>query len=122
MKGTKITYWITTSLIALLFAMDAVMFLTHMPKVAEGIRSLGYPDYLLNILGTAKLLAAIALMAPKFPRLKEWAYAGITFNMLGAAWSHIAMGEASKAGTVLMIQVIAVISYVMYRKIQAAKA
>ena len=53
---------------------------------------LGYPSYLLAILGTWKLLGAIALVAPRFPRLKEWAYAGVVFDLTGALASHLASG------------------------------
>jgi len=59
----------------------------------EVLQHLGYPVYLLKILGWWKPLGAIALLVPRFPRLKEWAYAGIFFNMTGAAASHIARGD-----------------------------
>jgi uncharacterized membrane protein YphA (DoxX/SURF4 family) len=55
--------------------------------------ALGYPPYFATILGTAKLLAAAALLTPGFPRLKEWAYAGILINMIGACASHLAAGD-----------------------------
>jgi uncharacterized membrane protein YphA (DoxX/SURF4 family) len=60
---------------------------------AEGMRQLGYPLYVMTILGIWKVLGALALLVPGFPRLKEWAYAGIFFNMSGAAISHIASGS-----------------------------
>ncbi len=59
----------------------------------EVIRHLGYPLYLLKILGWWKPLGAIALLVPRFPRLKEWAYAGTFINMTGAAASHVACGD-----------------------------
>jgi uncharacterized membrane protein YphA (DoxX/SURF4 family) len=59
------------------------------PEIVGLMTSLGYPTYLLTLLGVAKLLAVIAIFAPKFPRLKEWAYAGVAFNMIGASYSHI---------------------------------
>jgi hypothetical protein len=57
------------------------------------MQALGYPLYLMTILGTWKMLGSITLLAPRFPRLKEWAYAGIFFNMTGAAISHAVVGD-----------------------------
>ena len=62
----------------------------------ESIASLGYPEYLMTILGTAKLLGVIALLIPGFPKLKEWAYAGFTFDLVGASVSHGFSGHSTK--------------------------
>lgn len=56
---------------------------------------LGYPLYFMTIIGLWKVLGSVALLAPGFPRVKEWAYAGIFFNMTGAAVSHVAVGDAA---------------------------
>lgn len=61
----------------------------------EGMLLLGYPLYFMTILAVWKVLGSIALLVPRFPRLKEWAYAGIFFNMTGAALSHAVCGDAS---------------------------
>ena len=61
---------------------------------ADSITHLGYPLYLLTILGIWKMLGVVALLIPKFPLLKEWAYAGIFFAMSGALYSHIASGDS----------------------------
>ena len=92
-KGRKIGYWITTGFIALGFTASGVFNLMASEEVVAQYVSLGYPAYLPQFLGLAKVLGAIALVAPKFPRLKEWAYAGITFDLLGAIYSHIANGD-----------------------------
>lgn len=63
------------------------------PAFAWGLAQMGYPAYLLTILGTWKVLGAIALLVPKFPLLKEWAYAGIFFLLTGALFSHITSGH-----------------------------
>ncbi|HLG74686.1 MAG TPA: DoxX family protein [Chloroflexota bacterium] len=63
------------------------------PPFAWGIRQLGYPVYVLTILGTWKLLGAVALLIPKFPLVKEWAYAGVFFLLTGALFSHFASGN-----------------------------
>jgi hypothetical protein len=62
----------------------------------QGLALLAYPPYMLAVLGTAKILGAIALVVPKFPRLKEWAYAGFVFDLIGAIWSHLAMQALAK--------------------------
>ena len=64
--------------------------LIRVPATIEGMEALGYPAYFVTIIGVWKVLGSVALLAPGFPRLKEWAYAGIFFNMTGACASHIA--------------------------------
>ena len=56
---------------------------------------LGYPSYLATILGTAKLIAGVVVLAPRLPRLKEWAYAGILINMIGAIASIVASRQSA---------------------------
>src|SRR5260370_31211571 len=67
------------------------------PPGVYGITHLGYPIYLLTILGIWKTLGVVALLIPKFPLLKEWAYAGFFFAMSGAVFSHIASGDSVTA-------------------------
>lgn len=90
MKTNKIIFWTTTGLIAAGFAMSASMYFSQNPKVMEGFKFLGFPMYFVYLLGTAKILAAIGLLQPFSPRLREWAYAGVTFVLLGATISHAA--------------------------------
>jgi hypothetical protein len=66
------------------------------PPGVEGIQHLGYPIYFLTILGIWKILGVIALLAPKSPLIKEWAYAGFFFTMSGAIFSHLAVGDPVK--------------------------
>ncbi|HXS38261.1 MAG TPA: DoxX family protein [Flavipsychrobacter sp.] len=119
MKAIKITYWVATIIPAALFAMSSVMYLTHNPALVSGMKALGYPLYLLNILGTAKILGAIALVVPKFPRLKEWAYAGFVFDILGAIWSHLANRNFSEIPFIVFILLLVGISYFTYHRLQA---
>jgi hypothetical protein len=93
MKPKLIAYWITTGLLGLAFAFGGFADLSGSPQVVEGTTHLGYPAYFAKILGVWKLLAAPALLAPGFPRLKEWAYAGIAFDLTGAAASHAFSGD-----------------------------
>ena len=69
--------------------------LAHRPETIEGMKQLGYPVYFVMILGFWKLLGSLALVMPGFPRVKEWAYAGIFFNMTGAAVSHLVCQDAA---------------------------
>jgi hypothetical protein len=97
MKTRKITYWVTTTLVALGMAMGGVMDLMRGPEVAEILGHLGYPLYFGAIIGFWKVLAAPALLAPGLPRLKEWAYAGVVFDLTGAAFSHASVGDDAGA-------------------------
>lgn len=82
-------FWIVTGLFCLAFTLGGSMHLIRAEQMAEGMRTLGYPAYVMTILGTAKLLGVVALLVPGRLVLKEWAYAGFTFDLLGAAASHM---------------------------------
>jgi hypothetical protein len=99
LKLKGIGYWATTIIVALELLAGGVTDLIHGPAllfvgepVVPVLAQLGYPVYLLTILGLWKLLGAIALLMPRFPRLKEWAYAGTFFEMTGAAASWAVRG------------------------------
>jgi hypothetical protein len=92
-KSKSIAYWTTTGLIAFFIGgggSTQVFQYLHNPQGIVPI--LGYPMYFFAILGIWKVLGAIAILAPRFPRLKEWAYAGIFFDLTGAAASCAAVG------------------------------
>jgi hypothetical protein len=100
MKPKVIGYWVTTATIEFELLVGGIADLVHGrvmlvagPPVVDVLAHLGYPVYLLTILGIWKLLAGIALVVPRFPRLKEWVYAGVFFHMTGAAASWIAIGD-----------------------------
>jgi hypothetical protein len=94
-SGTTQTrlYWAATGLAALAFAAGGAADLSGAPEVTGALAQLGYPSYLALILGGWKLLGALAIVAPRLPRLKEWAYAGMFFDLTGAALSHAAVGD-----------------------------
>jgi hypothetical protein len=99
-KKTKIIYWISTLWLALGMLATGTLQLFRVkaegavaPPGVDGITHLGYPIYFLTILGVWKILGVVALLIPKFPLLKEWAYAGFFFAMSGAAFSHIASSD-----------------------------
>src|SRR5512142_1214550 len=95
MSLQRIVYTITTILAVLAFAVSGLANLLHVTHVAEDRRHLGYPTYFMTILGTWKILGAIAIGAPGFARAKEWAYAGMMFDLTGAAASRAAMTDGS---------------------------
>ena len=96
-KRNKIIYWIATLWLALGMLSTATVQLLKEKAGAGGVDSithLGYPVYFLTLIGVWKILGVIAVLIPKFPLLKEWAYAGFFFAMTGAAFSHIASGDS----------------------------
>ena len=104
-KRNKIIYWISTIWLALgMVSTGIVQLMKSKEDVAMMIR-LGYPIYFLMIIGVWKLFGVIAVLIPKFPILKEWAYAGFFFLMSGAVISHLVVGDAAKElfGPMLLI-------------------
>jgi hypothetical protein len=93
-KRNKIIYWIATAWLALGMLSTALVQLTRTKEEVNNFTRLGYPDYLLTILGIWKILGVAAVLIPRVPILKEWAYAGFFFAMSGAALSRIAAGHS----------------------------
>jgi hypothetical protein len=93
MKRANIFYWVFTGLLIPGLGYGSIMELMGNPQSIEVITSLGYPAYLSPFLGVARILALVAIFTPKFPRLKEWAYAGLVFDVIGAIYSQIAIGN-----------------------------
>ena len=85
---TKVIYWVTTALIVLAYAAGGYFDIKQPAEMLKDMESLGYPLYFLKMLGVWKLGAAVVLLAPALPRLKEWAYAGILINLVGASVTH----------------------------------
>ena len=111
-KARSTGYWLTTGLAGLNFLIAGTAYLVGVQPVRDAFAELGYPAYLVPFLGACKLLAGITLLAPRLPRLKEWAYAGITFNLIGAAASHAAAGHpAIKVMAPLLILAVALASW-----------
>lgn len=93
MSAKIMGYWAATVIAALAFVVPGVLNLIHFPHIAQDMAQLGYPPYVMNILGAWKILGALTLLAPGFPRLKEWAYAGMIFDLTGAAMSRAFSGS-----------------------------
>jgi hypothetical protein len=90
MKSTNILYWIITGLFGAFMMFSAIPDILVVPEAVDFITKLGYPKYIIPFLGVAKALGVIAILVPGFPRLKEWAYAGLFYDLLGATYSGIA--------------------------------
>lgn len=95
-KRNKVIYWIATVWLALGMASTGIVQLIHMKEEVAKMALLGYPAYFLTLLGIWKLLGVVAVLLPRLPLLKEWAYAGFFFAMSGAIFSHIAVGDEAK--------------------------
>ncbi|WP_245768041.1 DoxX family protein [Pedobacter insulae] len=111
-KTNKIIYWIATAWLALGMLSTGVVQLIQLKEEVLMMSHLGYPLYFLTILGVWKIAGVVAILIPKFPLIKEWAYAGFFFAMSGAIFSHIAVGDGAKDffGPVLLI-VLTVLSW-----------
>ncbi len=95
MKHAKFLYWIVTGLAAALMVAASIPDLLRDPQAAAIFAHLGYPAYLLPFLGSAKLLGAATILVPGLWRMKEWAYAGLIFDLAGALYSHLSVGDPS---------------------------
>jgi len=102
-RTTRIVYWTFTLLFVIPQVWSATQMLTEAPRMTETIQSLGYPIYFMKILGVAKLLGAAAILFSPFRTLKEWAYAGYTFDVLGAFISHTAHGDSALIASVPLL-------------------
>ena len=108
----NISYWATTGLLAAMSAFAAFSYLSGSPQAVQGFEHVGYPQQLRIILGIAKLLGAIALVAPGVPKFKEWAYAGFTFAWISAFVAHYLAKDGPKAFTPLVLLAMLAVSYV----------
>ncbi|WP_129019925.1 DoxX family protein [Edaphocola flava] len=110
-KRNKIIYWIATIWLSLGMVSTAIVQLIPMEEEAEKMKVLGYPSYFLTILGVWKLLGVVAVLVPKFPVLKEWAYAGFFFAMTGAAISHMVMSDPMGVFPSLLLLLLTIVSW-----------
>ena len=111
-KRNKIIYWIATIWLAVAMLASGVQQIFHTKSFVDIIVPLGYPIYFLTILGVWKILGVVVLLIPKFPLLKEWAYAGFFFAMSGAFFSHIASSNSlSEIFPSLILLIMIVVSW-----------
>ncbi|MDQ8143399.1 DoxX family protein [Chryseobacterium sp. CFS15] len=111
-KRNKIIYWVITVFLSVGMLAGGIQQTLQIGGYNEIITKLHYPLYVLSILGVWKILGVIAILIPKFPLLKEWAYAGFFFAMSGAAISHFAVGQSfTEAIPALILLLVTVLSW-----------
>ena len=111
-KRDKIMYWISTVWLALGMFSTGIVQLLKMKDEVQNITQLGYPSYFLTLIGLWKILGVVAVLIPRFPLLKEWAYAGFFFAMSGATFSRIAAGDSiSEIFPSLLLLILTVVSW-----------
>ncbi|MEO5942034.1 MAG: DoxX family protein [Ferruginibacter sp.] len=116
-KTINVIYWITTALILAMMLFSAASSYIENPEGTKMMEAIGYRPYVLHFLALAKILGIIAILTPGFPRLKEWAYAGFTFDLIGATYSFYASGFAFKDWAFMAVLIaILVCSYILYHK------
>lgn len=114
MKIRPIAYWVTSALTAFVFLSGGAADVARPSFVMDGMTHLGYPGYFVLILGVWKVLGGVVILSPGLPTLKEWAYAGMIFDLTGAAASHAAVGDpAAKVITPLVIAGIVLASWAL---------
>lgn len=122
-KTINILYWSFTIFLALLLVMDGIGGLTASEEGKAAMAQLGYPDYMMTIVGFAKLLAAIAIVQNTFKTIKEWAYAGLAINFIGASASWAFAGGIALFITLPLIGLaIMFVPYLLWKKVEALKA
>ena len=113
----NVIYWISTGLILAMMLFSAASSFMDNPDGAKMMAAIGYRPYVLHLLAVAKVLGTIAILTPGFPRLKEWAYAGFTFDLIGASYSFYASGFAFKDWAFMpILLVVLACSYIFYHK------
>jgi hypothetical protein len=118
MKTTKIIYWISTAIVALMMAFSAFAYLTQ-EEIKQGFVHLGFPDYFRVELAVAKLLGAVVLLVPLAPKFKEWAYVGFAITFISAFIAHTALADpiSNRIGPVIAFGLLAV-SYGSFHQLQ----
>ena len=117
MKTPKTLYWIVTGLMTAFMLLASIPDLLRIPQAVFIVEHLGYPIYLLPFLGTAKTLGIVTVLAPGFKRLKEWAFAGLVFDLIGALYSHLSVGDPLSGWLPAAIGLVLVGgSYLSYRR------
>jgi uncharacterized membrane protein YphA (DoxX/SURF4 family) len=121
MKRVKLFYWIATGSMCTFMILGAIIDILKTPDAIQFMSKLGYPEYFIRFIGIMKVLGIIAILIPKFPKIKEWAYAGLAFDTFGATYSHIANGDGVDKFMPALIGLILVLtSYFLYIKVNTS--
>jgi uncharacterized membrane protein YphA (DoxX/SURF4 family) len=117
MKKINLIYWVSTILLILLMLSSAIPSLMKSPQAVDFMKHMQYPFYFAEFLAIAKLLGIVALLVPGFPRIREWAYAGFTFDLVAALCSFIALGDPVKSYMLFPVFfIILAVSYIYWHK------
>jgi len=116
MKRDRIIYWIATGLVSAAMLLSAFMYLSKNEELMKSFQSIGLPVYLVMLLGIAKLIGALLLIAPVARRFKEWAYAGFLFTFGGAIWTHVATSTPWVAP--LLFLIVLGVSYIFWNRMK----
>lgn len=123
MKKINIAYYVVTGLLSLALLPGAMMNLLSTPESLEVFRGIGMPDYIIPFMGLAKILGVIAIWIPGYPRIKEWAYAGMFYDLLGATYGAFATSQPpDKSYPLLALIAMILAAYFVYHKRLSAKA
>jgi len=118
MKTVKIVYWTSSILFAAFMIFSAIPNIMVNQQSIDIFTSLGYPKYLISFLGWLKLLGSIVILVPGFPRLKEWAYAGLFFDLLGAVYSALTVSGFVLPMVVMVVPfALEAVSYIYFHKL-----
>ena len=114
-KKIRIAYWIVTGLMAAFMIAGALIDISQSPDAVALIEHLGYPAYFVPFIGVMKILGVTTVLIPRFPKLKEWAYAGLVFDTFGALFSHLSTGDTPGKWLPALIGLVLVVSaYLLY--------
>lgn len=117
MKKTKTIYWVVTALFAAFMTFTAIPDTLNTEEAVKFMTNLGYPKYFTPFIGVAKLLGSLAILIPGYPRIKEWAYAGLFFDLIGATYSQISTaGFLPQMSFMLLPFILGIVSYIYYQK------
>ena len=117
MKKNNALYWTITGLFSAFMLLSAIPDILVVRDAVTFMSHLGYPKYFIPFIGVAKLLGVIALLVPRFPRIKEWAYAGFFFDLIGATYSQIANDGFQPAELFMLLPIVFLfLSYSFYHK------
>lgn len=122
MKKAKIIFWIITGIFIAFLLFSAIPDILVVPDAKVFMNGLGYPNYIIPFLGVAKLLGIMAILIPGLPRIKEWAYAGLFFDLIGATYSQIAHDGFQPPVLIMLLPIAFLfISHRLYHKLQTTK-
>ena len=117
MKKTNILFWTFTGLFGAFMIFSAIPDLTLTPEAKAFMGNLGYPDYFTRLIGFLKIVGIIALLIPVSPRIKEWAYAGLAFDLLGAVYSMLCAMPFNIGITFMLLPIgLGIASYIYFHK------